>query len=49
LRWRYQAGFLECFEVARKVEEEAEQRGLDLEAMNPTYFLGDSRQGELFR
>jgi L-rhamnose isomerase/sugar isomerase len=38
-------GYEGDFEVARKVKEEARQRGLDLGAINPTYFLSGSHRG----
>ncbi len=38
-------GYQGNLEVARKVKEEARQRGLDLGAINPTYFLRGSHRG----
>ena len=38
-------GYKGDFEVAKKVKEEARQRGLDLGAINPTYFLSGSHRG----
>ncbi len=38
-------GYEGDFEVAKKVKEEARQRGLDLGAINPTYFLRGSHRG----
>ncbi|MEA3485419.1 MAG: TIM barrel protein, partial [Candidatus Aerophobetes bacterium] len=38
-------GYEGDFEVARKVKEEARQRGLNLGAINPTYFLHGSHRG----
>ncbi len=38
-------GYEGNLEVAKKVKEEARQRGLDLGAINPTYFLRGSHRG----
>jgi len=38
-------GYEADFELARKVKEEARQRGLNLGAINPTYFLRGSHRG----
>jgi len=38
-------GYEGDLEVAKKVKEEARQRGLDLGAINPTYFLRGSHRG----
>lgn len=38
-------GYTGSFEVAEKVKEEALRRGLDLESINPTYFLKGSHRG----
>ena len=38
-------GYRGDFELAGKVKEEARQRGLDLGAINPTYFLSGSHRG----
>lgn len=35
------------FELAKRVKEEARERGLDLGAINPTYFLRGSHRGSL--
>ena len=38
-------GYEGDFEIAKKVREEARERGLDLGAINPTYFLSGSHRG----
>jgi len=38
-------GYEADFELAKKVKEEARQRGLDVGAINPTYFLRGSHRG----